>query len=116
MILRFLSEDKKDSVECKGLCYGEIIMLQARILSSENWFWQVITDEYLTVKDVKSIAKRFKISQYNLNKQRTDYNTVNELYNNIIKSINNLIEYDSKMIESIKKQACLPSLDKLEEE
>ena len=55
MILRFLSEDKKDSVDCKGLCYGEILMLQARILSSENWFWQVITDEYLTVKDIKSI-------------------------------------------------------------
>lgn len=115
MILRFLSEDKKDSVDCKGLCYGEILMLQARILSSENWFWQVITDEYLTAKDVKSIAERFKTSQDNLDKQRTDYNTVNELYNNIIKSINNLIEYDSKIIERIKKQADLPSLDKLEE-
>lgn len=116
MILRFLSEDKKDSVDCKGLCYGEILMLQARILSSENWFWQVITDEYLTVKDVKSIAERFKTSQDNLDKQRTDYNTVNELFNNIIKSINNLIEYDSKMTDALKKQAGLPPLDKLEEE
>ncbi len=45
MILRFLSEDEQHSVDCKGLNYGQILVLQARILSDDHWKWQVLPEK-----------------------------------------------------------------------
>ena len=45
MTIKFLSSDEKESVECKGLCYGEIMVLLCRILCDEHWRYQVIPDE-----------------------------------------------------------------------
>lgn len=44
MTLKFISQDEKETVECKGLCYGEIMMLLCRILCDDNWKYQVIPE------------------------------------------------------------------------
>lgn len=36
MILKFISNDDKESVECKDLCYGEIMVLLCQILCDDN--------------------------------------------------------------------------------
>lgn len=45
MTLKFISQDGKDSVECKGLCYGEIMVLLCRILCDDAWKYQVKSDD-----------------------------------------------------------------------
>ena len=45
MTLKFMTQDEKEYVECKGLCYGEIMLLVARILADDNWKWQVIAEQ-----------------------------------------------------------------------
>ena len=45
MTLKFISNDGKESVECKGLCYGEIMFLLCRILCDDNWKYQVIPEK-----------------------------------------------------------------------
>ena len=43
--------DDKDSVECKNLCYGEIMVLLCRILCDDSWKYQVIPDDEEEVKN-----------------------------------------------------------------
>ena len=45
MTLKFISCDDKDSVECKDLCYGEVLVLLSRILCDDNWKYQIIPDK-----------------------------------------------------------------------
>lgn len=55
MTLKFLSNDEKEFVEAKGLCYGEIMVLLCRILCDDNWKYQIIPDSE-EKKDEKNIA------------------------------------------------------------
>lgn len=66
MTLKFISQDGKDSVECKGLCYGEIMVLLCRILCDDAWKYQVKSDdaetsESLNKSDLSEIELRFGI-------------------------------------------------------
>lgn len=45
MTLKFISNDDKEFVECKDLCYGEIMVLLCRILCDDNWKYQIIPDK-----------------------------------------------------------------------
>jgi len=45
MALKFISSDDKNFVECKELCYGEILVRLSRILCDDNWKYQIIPDK-----------------------------------------------------------------------